>query len=147
MTGGVPDPEVRAEIARAFRELRPRMTEFARRDADLDPTSRAGDFSDGELEQFVNAYEALFTEALNGTGRQTRELIFETALPPIVEMGQTALDMLRSNVVSAIMLTHRLVPLIAEEHREAAARWLACFYSQYARELLERVLALEAERR
>ena len=139
--------EVKAEIGRAFGELRPQMVADARADADLDPASRASEFSDADLEQIINAYEALFTEALEGPGRETRELIFETALPPIVEMGQSATDFMRGNVISAVMMTHRLLPLIAAEHREGAARWLAVFHSTYACELLDRVQTLEAERR
>ena len=139
--------EVRASIARAFGELRPHMIENARRDAPLDPASRIDQFSDADLEQFVNAYEALFNEALAGSGRETRELIFETALPPLLELGQTAADMLRSNVISAVMMTHRLLPLVPSEQRDDAARWLASFFSTYACELAERVTALEAERR
>lgn len=99
------DATVRAEIARAFRELRPHIIENARKDADLDPASRLSAFSDTDLEQIVNAWEAMFMEALEGRGRETRELIFETALPPILELGQTALDMARSTVISAVMLS------------------------------------------
>ena len=139
-------PEVREAIGRAFRELRPQMVANARKDADLDPASRAGEFSDADLEQIINAYEALFAEALAGSGRETRELIFETALPPIVEMGQTATDFMRGNVISAVMMTHRLLPLIDPDKREDAARWLAAFHSSYACELLERVRVLEAQR-
>src|SRR3712207_3626568 len=100
--------EVRTSIARAFQDLRPSMIENARADAPLDPASRIEAFSDEDVEQFLNAYQALFNEALEGSSRETRELIFETALPPILEMGQTAADMLRSNVISAVMMTHRL---------------------------------------
>jgi hypothetical protein len=138
--------EVRASIGQAFRELRPHMVENARLDAPLDPASRIEEFSDSDLGQFVNAYEALFNEALEGSGRETRELIFETALPPLLELGQTAADMMRSNVISAVMLTHRLLPLIPSDQRDDAARWLACFFSTYATELFERISALEAER-
>jgi hypothetical protein len=140
------DADVRAEIARAFKDLRPKMIENAREDADLDPSSRADEFTDADLEQIVNADEALFNEALDGSSRETRDLIFETALPPIVEMGQTATDFMRSNVISAVMMTHRLLPLISPERREDAARWLASFHSSYTCELLERVRELEAER-
>ena len=138
-----PEPEVREEILAAFQQLRPAMVENARGDADLDPTSQVPEFSDSDLQQFVNAWEALFTEALEGSGRETRELIFDTALPPIVAMGRTAQDMMRSNVCSAVMLTSRLLPLVAPEHRDAAARWLASFQGEYAYDLLGRVLALE----
>lgn len=140
------DAETREEIGRAFRELRPKMIPNARDDADLDPASRVSEFSDADLEQMVNAYEALFNEALEGSGRETRELIFDTALPPIVEMGQTSSDFVRSNVISAVMMAHRLLPLISEERRHDAARWLAAFHSSYACELLDRVQKLEAER-
>jgi hypothetical protein len=139
-------PEARAEIGRAFADLRPQMIANARADADLDPSSRASEFSDEDLEQIINAYDALFREALEGSGRETRELIFETALPPIVEMGQTAGDFIRGNVISAVMMTHRLLPLVSPERRHEAARWLAAFHSSYACELLERVQALEGGR-
>jgi len=139
--------EARAEIADAFRQLRPSMIANAERDADLDPNSRLGDFSEQDLEQFLNAYEAMFMEALEGTGRATRDLILETALPPIIEFGQTSLDMVRSNVISAVMMTYRMLPLISDEHREEAARWLAAFHSGYSYELIERAQAVEAERR
>jgi hypothetical protein len=139
--------EARAEIARAFRELRPDMIENAAADRDLDPASRFDEFRAEDLEQFLNAYEAMFMEALEGQGRGTRDLILETALPPVVdEMGQTARDMVRGNVVSAVMLAHRLLPLVREDLRDDAARWLASFLSGYSHEVVGRVLALEADR-
>jgi hypothetical protein len=142
----VADERLRAELARAFGELRPQMVENAYNDADLDPNTRVDDFSRGDLEQFANAYEAMFMEALEGTGTQTRRFIFDTALPPMVERGQSALDMVRSNVVSAVLSAHRLLPLVAAEVRDDAARWLAVFHATYTREIAERALALEAER-
>ena len=143
----VASEDVRKEILRAFRELRPQLIPNARKDADLDPHSRVGEFSDGDLEQIANAWEGVFVESLEGTGRQTRDLLFDTALPPIVEaLGQSVQDMVRSNVITAVMLTHRLLPLIADEQREEAARWLAAFHSGYAYEMVERVTALQAGR-
>ncbi len=141
------DDRVRAEIAQAFQQLRPVMLANAERDAELDPNSRIDEFAEQDLEQFLNAYEAMFMEALEGTGSATRDLILETALPPIIEFGQTSLDMVRSNVISAVMLSHRLLPLISEEHRDDAARWLAAFLSSYSYEAIGRAQALEAERR
>jgi hypothetical protein len=141
-----PEPAVRDAIARAFEQLRPNMIANAHADADLDPASRLEDFSDSDLEQFLNAYDALFTEALQGTGRSTRDFVLDTALPPILELGQSAADMIRSNVISAVMLTHRLLALVEEEHREEAARWLARYHSDYAVEVAERVRALETQR-
>jgi hypothetical protein len=140
------DRDTLAELSEAFNRLRPQMVELARRDADLDPNSRIDEFSDADIEQIFNAYAALFQEAIDGSGRQTRELVLQTALPPIVEFGQTSLDMVRSNMISAVMLTHRLLPQVSEERREDAARWLAAFYGDYCSEVIERVLALEADR-
>jgi hypothetical protein len=141
-----PQAAVREELARAFSELRPHMLAFARRDAELDPQRRADDISDDDIEQFFNAYEALFRESLEGSGRDKRDLILETALPPVMDLGSTALDLVRGNVVSAVLLTHRLLPRVSEGHRDAAARWLAVFFSDYSREVAERALALERER-
>jgi hypothetical protein len=137
--------QVRSEISRAFTTLRPSMLENAERDAELDPDSRLDDFSAEDLEQFVNAYETLVLEALEGEGRSKRDLILETALPPLVASGSTALSLVRSNVISAVMLAHRLLPLVDEEIRDDAARWLASFLSGYSCELTQRALALEAE--
>ena len=141
-----PSMEVRAEIARAFEQLRPRMLDHAAADADLDPNSRFDEFRSEDLEQFLNAYEALFMEALEGRGTETRDLILDTALPPIVELGQTARDMARSNVISAVMLAHRLLPLVKPELRDDAARWLAAFLSTYSYEVIGRAQALEGGR-
>ena len=138
-----PDDELRDEILRAFKELRPQMIPNARKDADLDPTSIIGDFGDAELEQFLNAWESMFTEALEGTGRQTRDFILDTALPPVVESGPGALAMIRSQVVSAVMLAHRLLPLVKPERRDDAARWLAAYHSGYTYEVAGRALAIE----
>ena len=138
------DEAVRADLLRAFEQYRPQMIADARRDAELDPASRVGEFSDADLEQFLNAYGALLHEGLTGSGRQTRELILDTALPPILELGQTVPDMVRSNVISSVMLTHRLIPLVADEHREEAVRCLAAFLSEYHADVIERAIALGA---
>ena len=147
MTGlpPVPSEPVRAALERGFRELRPRMIADAHADADLDPNSRIDAFSDSDLEQFLKAYETMFLEALDGSSA-TRDFVFETALPGVLELGQTALDMIRSNVISSVMLAHRLLPLVDPELRDDAARWLAAYQSGYAYELAQRVIALEAAR-
>lgn len=136
------DEAVRAELLRAFEQYRPRMIADARADAELDPASRLGDFSDADLEQFLNAYEALFREALTDGGRETRKFIIDTALPPIIELGQTVPDMSRSNAISDVMLTYRLLPLVAEEHRDEAVRCLAAFLSDYHCDVITRALEL-----
>jgi hypothetical protein len=141
------DETVRADVLRAFEQLRPRMLDDARRDADLDPTSRIDEFPDSDLEQFLNAYEKLLREALTDGGREVRELILETALPPVLELGQSVADMVRGNVISAVMLAHRLLPLVPEERRDEAARCLAAFLADYHYDVIDRVLALEADRR
>ena len=143
----ITDERLRAQIRDAFTQLRPQMIANAHKDADLDPASRIDDFSDEDLEQFLNAYEALFLEALEGSGSEKRDFILDTALPPIIEMGQTALEMVRSQVVSAVMLTHRLLPLIDPELRDEAARWLAAYQSGYTHEVAGRALAIENEKR
>jgi hypothetical protein len=140
--------DVRQDLLRAFRELRPDMVKHARSDADLDPNSRADEFSDADIEQILNAYEGLVVEALTDSGRSTRDFVLDTALPPIVRsLGQTSADTVRSNIISAVMLAHRLLPKVAADRRDDAARWLAAFYGEYAHELVERVQQLEREDR
>ena len=139
--------DVRAELKRAFSELRPHMLDNARRDSDLDPDSRIDDFSESDLEQFLNAYEALFLEALEGQSTENRDLILDTALPPVLELSGTVLTLVRSNVLSAVMLAHRILPRVREDLREEAARWLAHFYSGYTEEVVRRGLELQPDRR
>jgi hypothetical protein len=141
-----PSQDVRDELTRAFAELRPRMRELAEANASVDPKPRLDEFSDADIEQFVNAYEAMFLEALQGESRQVRELVFDTALEPMMASGQTALDMLRSNVISSVTMSHRLLRAVREDVREDAVLWLAGFYSSYTAELAERALAIEAGR-
>jgi len=140
------DAALRDELARAFQQLRPQMIDHARADAELDPASQIDEFSQRDLEQFLNAYEALFMEALDGSSDETRRFVLETALPPVIATGQTALDLIRRNVASAVMFTHRVLPLITPERRDDAARWLAEFHASYAFDVASRALALEAER-
>src|SRR3712207_4672806 len=123
------------------------MREIAEANARIDPDSQLERFSDEDIEQIVNAYEALFLESLHDTGRTMRDLVFDTALKPVLdETGQTALGVIRSQVISAVTMSHRLVPMVSEDLREEAVFWLAGFYSQYTYEIAQRVMALEAGR-
>ena len=144
MPGPTFSDELRAELKRAFGELRPHMVQNARLDADLDPDSRIGEFSEADLEQFYNAYQAMLFEAIDGKSRETRDLVLETALPPLLATGGGAMHLVRSSVLSGFMLGQRLVPLVREDLRHEAARWLAWFYSGYIEELVERTLEIEA---
>jgi hypothetical protein len=121
------------------------MIANARKDKDLDPDSRVDEFCDRDLEQFLNAYEALFLEAVEGATHETRDLILDTALPPILESASSPLTLIRSNVLSAVLLTHRLVPLVREDLRDEAARWLAWFYAGYVEETARRAMALRPD--
>lgn len=139
-----PSDAVRSAILRAWNELRPALADVAIQDADLDPDSRTAEFSADELDQFINAYEALFLEAVEGRGRATRDLILDTALEPLMASGKTTTpSLLRGNTISAIMLAHRLLPLIDAADRDEAARWLARFQGDYAHEITQRGLDIE----
>lgn len=140
-----PSDEVLEEIRRAFRELRPRMIEFADENARLNPRSLRDQLSDEEVEQFINAYESLFMEALDG-GHKVRDMILDTALEPIMATGQTALDFVRSNILSAVLMAHRLLPLVREDLRDDAARWLAVFQAEYAHDSARKAMEIEARR-
>jgi hypothetical protein len=141
------DEELHAELRRAFDEFCPKMAGHLRQDAGLDPTTPLGWIDDAELQQFVNAFKAMVTEALDGPERSTRNLIFETALPGVVAEGRTDLQMARSTVITAVMVAYRMLPLVAPEHRDGAARWLAAFYGGYVHELVQRAQALQSARR
>ena len=144
MSDGTPDTPAPAALQDAFKALRPELYAISDQTSDMTPESNPEDYSREDIEQFLNAYEALVLEAMEGRGRQTRDLIFETALPGIVAEGHSVGELVQSGVAMSIMLTHRLLEQVPAEERDAAAAWLAAFYSGYTRETVERVLELGA---
>lgn len=137
----------REALLDALDRLRPELYDLSQQTSRFTPESNPEDYEREEIEQFLNAYEALVREALAGQGRATRDLIFDTALPAIFEeVGQPVGAMVQSSVALTVVVTHRLLADVPGEVRDEAALWLSEFYSGYTRELLERYLALSEGR-
>ena len=133
----------REALLEALDRLRPELYDLSQQTSPFTPESNPEDFEREEIEQFLNAYEALVREALTGQGRATRDLIFDTALPAIfAEVGQPVGAMVSSSVALTVVVAHRLLADVPAELRDEAALWLSEFYSGYTRELFERYAAL-----
>jgi hypothetical protein len=145
MSDGTPTGAAPAELVQAFRDLRPQLYDISQETSRLTPESNPEDYSREAIEQFLNAYEALVLEALEGRGRSRRDLIFDTALPVVVAEGQPVGAMVQSGVALAVTLTHLLLARVPEHVRDESAAWLAAFFSAYTRETLERVIELQRE--
>ena len=144
MSDGMPIGAAPESLVEAFKAVRPELYAISETTSEITPESNPEDYSRGDIEQFLNAYEALVLEAMEGRGRETRDLIFDTALPGIVAEGHTVGALVQSGVAMSVYLTHRLLARVPDEGREEAALWLASFYSGYTRETVERVLELGA---
>ena len=144
MRDGTPSGAAPESLVEAFKAVRPELYAISEKTSEITPESNPEDYSRGDIEQFLNAYEALVLEAMEGRGRETRDLIFDTALPGIVAEGHGVGELVQSGVAMSVYLTHRLLEHVPAGDREAAALWLATFYSGYTRETAERVLELGA---
>ena len=139
-----PDSPVRAALLDAFARLRPELGELADRLAGQLPEAEREHVDPAETEQFLNAFEALVIEALRGEGRETRDFIFDTAIPAMVAQGQRPLDLLESHITFFVVLSHRLCTDVGPGLADDAAVWLGTFFAGYGREVTERALAAEA---
>jgi len=89
MSDGPPSGAAPESLVEAFKAIRSELYAISERTSQITPESNPEDYSRGDIEQFLNAYEALVLEAMEGRGRETRDLIFDTALPGIVAEGHT----------------------------------------------------------
>ena len=140
-------PDPRAALLSALRAdptLLPGVADRAGRATGAPPDERLDD--DGR-QQFLNAFDALLTEALEESGTETRTFIFETAIPAMVDQGIGALRLLESHVTFFVVLSGALAGAVPAAQREAAEEWLAAFFAGYVRELTEIAQRVEREAR
>ena len=128
-------------LLRTFSD-RPRMLELTKRVVADVPAIGADRYSDEELDQLLNAFEALVTEAVTGAGTSTRELVLETAIPAIVADGLEPWTLACSNTTFAIFLTGMVLEEIPPEQRVDALSWLASFWGSYTGDVVR--TAMEA---
>jgi hypothetical protein len=137
-------PDVQAALLRALDDAEPGLRDLAESAADPGELDRPG-LDDAAADQFLRAFTALLREGLRGE-RGQRSMVMETAIPALVEHGQTSLDMLRGHVRFFTLLAPRLVAGVPEDQRADAAVWLARYASDYTAEVVERATAVERER-
>ena len=92
-------------------------------------------YSDEELHQLLNGFEAMVVEALEGRGTQTRDLFVETAIPAVLAAGESPSGLVHNTVGFAILLTTHLLDSLPPEHRTEAGDWLAHFFADYCARL------------
>jgi hypothetical protein len=96
------------------------------------PSMAAGRYSREELKQLLNGFSALLKEALEERGSETYELFLSTAVPGMIADGQTTETLVEASASFGTLISMDLVAAVPEEHREAAAVWLAQFFGRYA---------------
>ena len=136
--------DVTAALLESVRVAREDMRAIARSMADATPAAERRETDEAANEQFLNAFEALLVEALEG-GTEQRTFIMDTAIPALVADGITTSEMLQGHVAYFVALTPRLADGVPAEQRQDAITWLARYFALYACEVTERSLAAERE--
>ena len=132
------DAPTRAALLRAFTEVRPELdTVIADMAAQL-PQEELEDYDPEVAGQFLNAFETLVVEALEGAGDEKRRFIFDTAIPAMVAQGQTAVDFARGHTTFFVALGHRILERVARDECPGAELWLSRFLGDYCAEVVER---------
>src|SRR5687767_7822752 len=80
-----------------------------------------------ETDQFLNAFERLLAEALEGDRRDTRDFLFDTAIPALMASGTSPYALLGGQVTFFVVLTNHLLCAVPAGLREEATFWLAGF--------------------
>ena len=132
----------RAALLEAWPTIRPDLGDLVARLEAVLPAAPTTTFAPEEIEQLLNAFEALVLEGLRAEGTETRDFLLETAVPAIVAGGQPPLDLLRSHIGVFVLLTERLCGAVPSEHAQDAALWLAGFFAGYGSDSTERALAV-----
>lgn len=98
-------------------------------------------------EQMLHGVVAILEEALRGESSEFRKMFLETALPAVVEAGQTSwADMLQNGLPCWGVLLGRLLILVKEPHRDAALSHLSRVMGEWWRDVSLTVLPLYKER-
>jgi len=134
--------DVTAALIESVRGAREDMRALAELVRDAVPANERGEDDEAANEQFLNAFQALLIEALEG-GTEQRRLIMDTAIPALVADGTRHPTMLQGHVAYFVALTPRLVEGVPAEQRTEALAWLARYFGAYAREVSDRTLAAE----
>lgn len=89
-----------------------------------------------DVEQMIDGFLAMLTEALDGEAREVRTFFLETLIPSLVGSG-TPLDGIVGGVVElAIIVSIDVAEWLPPEERAEARSWLARFFNEYVAELI-----------
>ncbi len=102
----------------------------------LDVPQPEGEQDPRARDQFMRAFIALLREGIEG-GREQRELVMSTAVPALVQAGQSPTDLVHSHVAFFMILGPRLIEHMPEDLRDEGSLWLACYAAEYTREVLQ----------
>ena len=86
-------------------------------------------------DQFLRAFLALLREGIEG-GSEQRELVMTTAVPALVQAGQTPEDLVRSHVAFFMALSPLMLAHVPPELRDDASLWLADYAAGYTCEVM-----------
>jgi hypothetical protein len=135
----------RTALAEALTTVRPGLGELSRRLSEASPQAQPAEpFDDAANDQFLNAFETVVREGLEGGG-QTREFIFSTAVPALVAAGQTPEMLVHGHVAFFVVFCHRLLATVGDDVREDAEVWLSGFFADYVAEVDRVARAAQAD--
>lgn len=127
-------PELEDALHAALDEITPDLPTLL---ADLPSAAdSAQNLDEQATQQFLRAFVALLHEGIDG-GREQRDLVMSTAVPALVAAGQTETQLVQSHVTFFMALQSRMLTAVPQEHRRAAALWLAEYAGAYTTEVLQ----------
>jgi hypothetical protein len=135
--------EVHDAIRQAVDEVCERFGEIADTVADPAAPTELSPAEQQARDQFLHAFAALLREGLQG-GREQRDLVMSTAVPALLDNGQSTLDLVRGHVAFYMALSPHLLAAVPEHLREDASTWLATYAADYTAEVTEIALRAEA---
>lgn len=145
MTAGGPSrlkasPELRAAIVLAFQTHHPKFVQMAE-DVVREIPSMKGLFSGGDLDQLVNGFAALVSEALDGTSEAVWELFIGSVGEGFAASSQLPEDVAAAVTTWATSLSLALSRELPSHLQAEASRWLPAFFGAYSYAMIAALLA------
>lgn len=130
------------EIAALARSRRDVYVEHTVRSASGPVPDGAATMGRRDLEQMIDGFLALLTEALTSDSRDVRTFFLETVVPGLIRSGTPAPPVIGGVVEFAIFISADIGSILPPEKRADASAWFAKFFNEYIADMVR--VAMEA---
>ncbi len=89
-----------------------------------------------DIEQMIDGFLALLTEALTTDSRDVRTFFLETVIPGLVSSGTPAPALIGGVVEFAIFISADIANNLPDEERAEASTWFAKFFNEYVTDMV-----------